>query len=286
MKGILLVDKPVGLSSQAVISKIKKILNVKKIGHAGTLDPLASGVLVVLLNEATKLSNYLLEEEKEYVAEITIGKTTDTLDSEGKVISQKEVKEAIDVDKLLNSFIGKYMQEPPMYSALKYNGIKLYDLARQGIDIERKRREVEIKEIKRISDVYFEDGIIKFSFLTKVSKGTYIRSLCFDIGARANFPAYMSKLRRISSGKFSIENCYSLDDISKGNYKLINMIEAINLPIWEIDCEKVKRVLNGNPFQTTEIELNDNTIAISYNGELLAIYEKQEEIYKAVRVWN
>ena len=287
MNGILLVDKPVGISSQNAISVIKRALNINKIGHAGTLDPLASGVLVVLLNDATKLSDYLLEKEKTYLAEITIGKTTDTLDSEGEVTAEKEVDVLLDVDSALESMIGKYLQTPPMYSAIKKNGKKLYELAREGQVIEREKREVEIFEIKRTSEVILENKTLKFSFLTRASKGTYIRSLCDDIGKKLEFPAYMSNLRRVSSGNFNIDECFTLESIKNGEYKVVSMLDAISfLKRVEVNEKLLKMALNGREIDAKVLNASDKKIALANNGNLIAIYEKQENIYKALRVWN
>lgn len=287
MNGILLVDKPVGISSQGAISVIKRALGVKKIGHAGTLDPLASGVLVVLVNNATKLSDYLLEKEKTYLAEVTIGKSTITLDREGNVTETKKVTEILDVDSALKSMLGKSKQIPPMYSALKKDGKKLYELARNGETIEREARDIEIYEISRTSEIVLENDELKFSFITRASKGTYIRTLCFDIGAKLNFPAYMSNLVRVSSGKFKIEDCYSLEDIKNGKYKLISMIDAIDFIPRVIANEKIyKLVMNGHKLPIELVNSNEAKIAICYNDELIGIYEKQENIYKALRIWN
>ena len=276
MNGVLLIDKPVGLSSQQVLSKIKRILKVKKIGHAGTLDPLATGVLVVLINDATKLSDYLLENEKAYLSEITIGKTTDTLDSEGEVTRVKKVTQKIDVDSLLQTMLGEHEQIPPMYSALKVNGKKLYELARTGVDIKREARKIEIKEIRRTSDVVYEADCLRFSFYVKASKGTYIRTLCADIGEKIDYPAYMSSLRRVTSGHFSIDNCYTIDDIQNGKFELISMLDAISSIM-----EKVE--VSG--------ESLNKRVALYNCDKLIAIYEKNDKeneslIYKAIRVWN
>lgn len=292
MNGVLLIDKPLGLSSQQTLTKIKRILNVKKIGHAGTLDPLATGVLVVLINDATKLSDYLLEKEKTYLTEITIGKSTTTLDSEGEVVLKKKVTEKIDVDSLLKKMLGSYKQVPPMYSALKKDGKKLYELARDGITIEREARVVEIKEIERVSEVVNANDELKFSFIVKASKGTYIRTLCSDIGEKCGYPAYMSSLRRTESGSFKIDDCYKLDDLENNNYKIISMLDALNfLETIEIEGETLKRALNGREIFAKYLHTNSEKIVLSNEGKLIAIYEKSEIenkdiIYKALRVWN
>lgn len=293
MNGVLLIDKPVGLSSQQVLSKIKRILNVKKIGHAGTLDPLATGVLVVLINDATKLSDYLLENEKAYLSEITIGKTTDTLDSEGEVTEVKKVTQKFDVDSLLQTMLGEHEQIPPMYSALKVNGKKLYELARIGVDIKREARKIAIKEIRRTSDVVYEADCLRFSFYVKASKGTYIRTLCADIGEKIDYPAYMSSLRRVTSGHFSIDNCYTIDDIQNGKFELISMLDAISsiMEKVEVSGETLRRVLNGREIQAKYINSLNKRVALYNCDKLIAIYEKCDKendslVYKAIRVWN
>lgn len=288
MSGILLVNKEKGYTSQDVVSRIRRIFNIKKVGHAGTLDPLATGVVVVLINEATKLSNYLLEEDKEYACEIVIGKATDTEDATGKIVEEKEV-EALDnskVDSILKSINGRIMQVPPMYSAIKMDGKKLYELARKGITVEREPRFVNIYSLDRTSDTIVKNNEAVFSFVTKVSKGTYIRTLCTEIGLRLEYPAYMNNLVRISSGNFKIEDSYSLKDIEEGNYKIIPMLEALNnYRQFEVDEEQAKKVKNGMPIPNKEMYNNEELIVLSYNKELLAIYKKSGIEYKAERVW-
>jgi len=178
MNGILIVNKPKGFTSQDVVSKVKKILNEKKAGHTGTLDPLATGVLPVLIGSSTKLSKYLIEHNKTYVAKIKLGQKTDTGDSEGKVIDEKPIPSisVSKIEKVLHTFMGKQNQIPPMYSAIKVNGKKLYEYARSGENVEITPRRIEIYSIKLLN---FEDGQIEFE--VSCSKGTYIRVLCEDI---------------------------------------------------------------------------------------------------------
>ncbi|MDD2493524.1 MAG: tRNA pseudouridine(55) synthase TruB, partial [Bacilli bacterium] len=176
MDGIVLINKEQGLTSQDVVSRVKRLLNLKKVGHAGTLDPLATGVVVVLLEEATKLSNYLLNEEKVYEAEITIGVATDTEDATGKIIDSKKVLpiEIAAIDRVLADLVGELEQIPPMFSAIKTSGKKLYELARQGLSIPRAARRIEIRSLTRTSEAFYEQDVLKFSFITRVTKGTYI----------------------------------------------------------------------------------------------------------------
>ena len=181
MDGIIVIDKPLEITSRQTVSKVMKALNEKKAGHTGTLDPMATGVLPVLLGKATKLSKYLVEHDKTYIAEVFLGERKDTGDIEGKTIETKSVPNLNinGVEEVLKSFKGKSNQIPPMYSAIKVNGKKLYEYARDGIDIERESREIEIYDIGLIS---INDNIIKFE--VSCSKGTYIRVLCEDIAKK------------------------------------------------------------------------------------------------------
>jgi tRNA pseudouridine55 synthase len=285
MNGILLVNKESGLSSNAVIQKIKRILGIKKIGHAGTLDPLATGLLVVLLNEATKLSDYLLNQEKEYLGEVTLGVSTDTEDSAGEVLSEVVISEIPAVDPVLATLLGKQKQHPPMYSAIKKDGKKLYQLARAGKTIEREEREIEVSELTRTGDVILEAGRARFSFRAKVSKGTYIRSLAVEIGRRLGYPAYLSGLTRTKSGNFHLEKATSLADLEAGNYRIIEMLEALSAyPQVEVDPDLKKKVLNGRPL--SEQFGGEEIIVFKEQEELLAIYKYSEGKYRAARVWN
>lgn len=288
--GIILLNKEQGITSQNAINKVKKLLNINKIGHAGTLDPLATGLLVVLVNDSTKLSDYLMSNEKEYICEIAIGRSTDTEDCEGNIIDEildVNIKEE-EIDSVLSKQKGISKQIPPMYSSIKKDGKKLYELARKGITIERNERQIEIKEIKRISEITKKSGMIYFTFKALVSKGTYLRSLCVKIGADLGFPAHMNKLNRISSGHFKIDNAYSLSDIENKEYKLISMIEAMqDYYIYHIDDIQKIDVLNGKNIKINDPNiLNLNTIVLENNNELIAIYERIDNEFKAKRVWN
>src|SRR5690554_582555 len=227
MDGILVVDKAKGMTSHDVIYKIKKQLKLKKIGHAGTLDPLTTGVLVVLVNGATKLSNYLINDDKEYICKIVLGKATDTEDVSGKVIASKKVDKDLHVDQVLDQFIGEQKQVPPMYSSVRHHGRKLYEIAREGMEVKRKARKITIYDLKRISEVkYFEDQA-EFEFKVHCSKGTYIRTLCVEIGKALGYPAYMQELRRTKSGIFSLRDAFTLEDIKDNKATLINMLAIL-----------------------------------------------------------
>jgi len=287
MNGILLVNKQKGMTSHDVIAKIKRILQVKKIGHAGTLDPLATGLLVVMINEATKLSNYLMEDEKEYVAEVVIGESTDTEDSEGQVLDKAIVNSLEDVDTVLESLTGQLEQVPPMYSAIKHEGKKLYQLAREGKTIERASRIVEIVNIKRTSEIEYFDNKAKFTFSSKVSKGTYIRTLCVEIGNRLGYPAHMSNLNRVGSGVLSIKDSYTINDIAEGNYKLIPMLDSLKkFKIIDVSNGLRDRILNGVMINESEIDTKEEIVVFSSEDKLIGIYKKKESNYRAERVWN
>lgn len=285
LNGVLLVDKPQGITSQTLVTKIKRHLHVNKIGHAGTLDPLATGLMVVLLGSATKLSDYLMSNEKEYQCEILLGLSSDTEDIEGNITNEKQVKEINNIDEVLNGLIGELSQIPPMYSSIHHNGVKLYELARKGIEVEREPRIIEVKSIKRISDIIYSEGKAKFSFLTSVSKGTYIRTLCVEIGNRLEYPALMNALRRTKSGAFNIENAYTLDDILNDNFKILSNYEAIqDKDTFIIDENTYKDVLNGKMITLSSTK---QELFLIYKNELVAIYENKEgQVYKAKRVWN
>ena len=284
MNGILVINKEKGMTSFDVIRTIKKKFNIKKIGHAGTLDPLATGVLVILLGSATKLSNYVMGEKKTYEATVVIGESYDTEDSTGKLIDKKNINTELQVDSTLEKILDLKYQIPPMYSALKVNGKKLYELARKEIEVERKAREVEIFDIKRISEILYCENKVEFKFETTVSKGTYIRTLCVEIGKNLGYPAHMKDLNRVKSGKFKIENSYTLSDIENNKYKILPCIEVFDKDqLFEVDDFMYKKISNGS-----SIEINDDRqrIVFTYNGNLIGVYKKEKGVYKAERIWN
>lgn len=210
MNGVINFFKPKGMTSHDAVNLLRKALNMKKIGHTGTLDPNASGVLPLCIGKGTRIAEYLLDINKEYLAELILGMRTDTQDQDGKVISysKKNVNEE-DIVKVMSRYIGNIDQLPPMYSALKQNGKKLYELAREGKTVERKLRNITIYEQKILN---IEENR-KILFLTKCSKGTYIRTLCDDIGMDLGTYGYMSYLLRVGVGSFKIENSYSIEYI-------------------------------------------------------------------------
>lgn len=211
MNGILLIDKPSGITSHDVVARIKRITKAKKVGHGGTLDPLATGVLPILINDATKLAGSLLDGDKDYLTTIKFGETTDTDDKEGKVISTSPVPVDLEdkIKEVVPKFLGKIEQTPPQYSAIKKNGKPVYKLARKGITVQIDPRTVEIKDIF-IFEVFPPYATLQI----KCSKGTYIRALARDIGANVGCGGHVTALRRVGHGKFSIEDAIELDKLS------------------------------------------------------------------------
>lgn len=287
MNGILLIDKPAGLTSHAVVARLRKILDIKRIGHAGTLDPAATGLLVILVGSATKLFPYLSDLDKEYEGEVTIGVSTDTLDAEGNITAVKEVEGEIAADEALISLLGEREQAPPMFSAIKSAGKKLYELARKGIEIERRPRAIAVYDLKRISPVVYENGRARFSFYTRVSKGTYIRTLSAEIGEKLGFPAHLSALRRLSVGSFSVREASGLEEVSAGNFSLLKMLSAfpedrVVRPAEEV----VLKARAGRPLAREETGSAAAAIAIASGGELVAVYKLKNGRYYPERVWN
>ena len=224
MDGILLINKPAGYTSHDIVGIVRKKLHTKKVGHCGTLDPDATGVLVVCVNKATKAIQFLMSDTKVYRATLSIGKSTDTYDASGKILEEKEVgqisqAQVIDV---LNSFLGKSKQKPPIYSAIKVNGKKLYEYARNGEEVEIKERDIEIMMIELID---FSNNEIVFD--VKCSKGTYIRSLCVDIAKKLGYPGHMSHLERRQAGRFLITDCITLEQLENDDHSLHSIDDAL-----------------------------------------------------------
>ena len=213
MNGFLLVNKEKGYSSNEIVQKMKKKFSLNKVGHLGTLDPDAEGLLIIAINRATKFSNYFLNSDKSYYVEIKLGKSTTTDDVSGEIIKEFEVKCSEDeVKKEINNFLGKSFQKPPFFSALKYKGKPLYKYARKGEFINKEPREIEIKEIKNIS---YKDKICSFQLLC--SKGTYIRSIARDLGENLGCGGYMVYLKRLSQHKFNVLDAHIIEELSLEN---------------------------------------------------------------------
>ena len=236
--GILIIDKPQEFTSHDVVAKVRKIIGTKKVGHTGTLDPMATGVLVICVGAATKLVEHFTAKDKVYEAKIKLGIKTDTADITGKIIERKEIS-TIDeqlVNEVCQSFIGKQKQIPPMYSSIKVNGMKLYEYARKGIEVKVEPRDIEIFSIDNI-----KVELDEITYTVHCSKGTYVRSLCEDIAEKLGTCGTMSYLRRLKTGEFEIENAIKLDEIS--DEKIVPMEKLFdNKIVLEKDVEKL---LNG-----------------------------------------
>ena len=249
--GLILLNKSKGISSFGAINHLKRVIKAKKVGHAGTLDPMAEGLMIVMINDATKFSDDLMKKEKEYYVEMELGYKTDTYDLEGTVIERYETEINISnaqIIKAVNSFKGKIKQIPPMYSAIKVDGKKLYDLARKGVEVERAERNVEISEIRKIKIIRPDKNLkvnenIKISFYVKVSSGTYIRSLVYDIGEKLGVFATMTRLVRTKIGRFEIEDAIDLEKAEAEIDKLKELVEAKreNESFWATKSDAVIR---------------------------------------------
>ena len=235
MNGVLVVNKEKDYTSRDIVNIISKTLKTKKVGHTGTLDPLATGVLVVTVGEATKISELLTSSFKEYIADIELGIETDTLDITGNILKEETVfKTKEEIENILSSMIGSYDQEVPIYSAVKINGKKLYEYAREKEEVELPKRKVEIKEIELLDYRQKEDKVF-FKMRCLVSKGTYIRSLIRDIAMKLNTIGVMTDLIRTKQGKFNIEDAYTLEQIKQGKFHLIKIEDALDIDIVEVD---------------------------------------------------
>ena len=269
INGIILVNKPKGITSRDVVNKVEKLLQTKA-GHTGTLDPMAEGVLAVCLGKATKLSDILTSKVKVYEAEVTLGIDTDTLDIEGKTLKEdfKEISQE-QIENTLQSFIKTYKQEVPKYSAVKVNGKKLYEYARAGIDITLPQKEVTIYDLKLLN--YSKKT---FAFEAKVSKGTYIRSLIRDICASLNTIGTMSKLTRTCQGKFTLKNAYTLEDIEKGGYQILSIKDVLEVNVKKVDDDLKQKIING--------------VKLKSEGEILYLDKNDKELalYKDGKVWK
>ena len=277
MNGLLLVNKDKNMTSRDVINKLNHIFSMKKIGHTGTLDPLATGVMVCLFGKYTKLVDLITSYNKEYIAEIKLGVKTDTLDITGNVIETQNIKVTNeDILKVFSNFPKEYMQKVPIYSAVKINGKKLYEYARNNQLIELPKRKVNIYNLELIS---FNKDIITFK--VKVSKGTYIRSLINDLCKKLNTIGTMNNLIRTKQGNFDIKDSYKLEEIAKGNYKFQNIKEFLDYPVIEIPIELIKKVENGNKIENV-FNIDDKVI-FTKNNKDLAIYEnKNNTLYPLI----
>lgn len=251
MDGIIIINKPKGYTSHDVVAKVKKILGIKKVGHTGTLDPNATGVLPLLLDNGTKLSKYLIEHDKEYIVTLKLGIRTDTADGEGNILEERKVKNINkkEIEEVLKTFVGKQEQIPPKYSAIKVNGKKLYEYARSGQTVDIKPRKIEIYNIKLLKINEEQNEII---FKIECSKGTYIRTLCEDIANKLNNIGYMKELNRTKVGIFNLEDSITIEELeklkdeNKLEEKIITMESLLkDLPNIKLSEKDLEKFLNG-----------------------------------------
>lgn len=289
MDGIVNVNKPTGMTSHDVVYRLRRILGIKKIGHTGTLDPDASGVLPMCVGRGTKLAEYLTASDKQYRAELTLGAFTDTQDASGMILQSfdKKVTEE-ELRETLSAFTGEIEQIPPMYSAVKINGRKLYELAREGKTVERKPRRITIKALQLEE---YDEKTAKARILVDCSKGTYIRTLCNDIGARLGCGGFMSALERTRSGRFSIENSFTLEETERmaaeGNFKfLIPVEEALGeYPRVILNSKNAYRMCNGIKISVSGLENDRIYRAFDTNGNFLALVKQGEKGVDVVKAF-
>lgn len=281
--GFLNIYKPIGMTSHDVVAVLRRVTKIRQIGHTGTLDPFAQGVLPICIGKATRLIEYL-PDDKEYLATVQFGSATTTYDIEGeKTFTSDKKISATDID--LKPFEGEIEQLPPIYSAIKVNGKKLYEYAREGKEVEIKPRKVTIEKIELKS---FDEQTQQAEILIKCSKGTYIRSIAHDLGQNLGVGAHLIKLIRTQAGKFRVENTVQLDGINvKEN--LINPLEMFDLPILKVNDEELERIRHGVsieiPPNTTISGSNDRFVVLEYNNSVIAIGMVADKIIKAKKVF-
>lgn len=278
MNGILIVDKPQGMTSFDIVRQVRRWSDVRRVGHAGTLDPLATGVLPVAVGWATRLVEYMMEGDKTYQATLKLGEITDTQDSEGKTLEEKEWQhvDRAALDEAIAGFVGEIVQLPPMYSALKKDGKPLYLLARQGIEVERKPRPVRIESL--VIDVF---SLPYITFTVRCSKGTYVRTLCHDLGQKLNCGAHMTALRRTACGQFDITTSHSLkelhDLVEQGKpLPILSPAEALaDWPVLNVSGPVLSRLQDGVApdmagLDVAELDTGDRLCFLA-DGDLVAI---------------
>lgn len=296
LNGIINVYKPKGITSHDVVYRLRRILNIKKIGHTGTLDPAAEGVLPMCIGRATKTADMLTAADKEYLAEVTLGSATDTQDAEGNVISSVNMEEfhitASDIENAAAEFAGDIMQIPPMYSAVKVGGKKLYELARQGVEIERKARRVHIDNIAVSDFLPSADNVHVFSMRVACSKGTYIRTLCHDLGEKLGCCAHMSGLVRTKSGRFTAQEAYTLDKIEdmykSGDLSFFTPIDAVFTEFEAITVSEKEafKMMNGVRIRSPKNTADGQTYRVyGKDGKFLTISQSENGRLKILKTF-
>ena len=292
MNGIINLKKEAGMTSHDAVFKLRKILGTKKIGHGGTLDPDVVGVLPIAVGRATRMVEFMQDEGKVYEGEITLGYSTTTEDASGEIVAETPVLTPLDehlVDKAIASLTGPIIQIPPMYSAVKVNGRKLYEYARAGQEVERPERQVTIYSFERTSPISYEDKLARFTFRVKCSKGTYIRTLSVDLGEKLGFAAHMSHLTRTSAAGLQLEDSLTLEEIAdKVEAGQLDFLHPLKIGTGDL----VKVYLTPDQAEEVrfgrfiELEQMENQLAAFEGEKLLAILEKRENLYKPRKVFS
>lgn len=303
MDGVMILDKPRGCTSAQALNRVKKAVGAKKAGHTGTLDPFATGVLPVCFNQATKAIPYLGDDIKEYEAEMTLGVSTDTMDDTGTVTGRVSAEHigGNEVEEVIEGFSGEIMQVPPMYSAAKVSGTKLYTLARAGKEVERRPRRVAIEEIRLLHFSY-----PKATFYVRCSRGTYVRVIASDAGKKLGCGAHLSELRRLRSGPFSLSDANSIEDVESGNYNILPLDEVLagypRVYLEEVLCESVRNGIPVSREALSGVELpefkNRDIITVFFRKTILSIceakidsdefeyMEDKDIVFRHLRVFN
>lgn len=285
MNGIINILKPAGMTSQQVVSRVRRVLGVKKAGHTGTLDPGVPGVLPICLGRATKVAQYLIEKDKSYRGELTFGISTDSQDLFGSTVRECDASSlsSEEISQAFQSFVGPIMQIPPMFSAVRVQGKRLYELARQGLEVERKAREAVIYNLDIISITQLGTPRPKVLFDVKCSKGTYIRTLCADIGDKLGTGGVMSSLLRTKSGPFTLENGVTLEQLEQAvdlntQGELVTPIDSVlqHMPAIVVKDSALERTQNGNSLYLPGIfRLPDNDIS---SGKIVRLYSEDGQL--------
>ncbi len=287
INGILVVDKDKGMTSADVVYHLRKALHIRKIGHAGTLDPDVTGVLPIAIGQATKLIELMHTQNKKYVGTAILGYATDSYDISGKVLKSQKLTDPIakeEIEQQMQKFVGQIEQVPPIYSAVRVNGKHLYEYAREGIEVERPKRQVQIFAYDTMSEPVFDSktGFQEFDFQIECSKGTYVRSLVNDLGTRLEVPAVMKTLRRTASSGFTIDQAVKLDQIIAHPDEVTNFIQPIDAFFKDYEtCDLTSgqwlKVKNGN---SIPLKTNAKKVALRYNNSVKAIYQKDDAVYR------
>lgn len=301
VSGVLVIDKPAGMTSHDCVAKIRRLYGTRKVGHTGTLDPEVTGVLPICLGHATRLVEYLQELPKRYDVVMRIGYSTTTEDATGEIVEKQEVDTASiteeRVREIFQQFLGEIEQVPPMFSAVKVNGKRLYDLAREGTVVERQARKVTIYDLV-LHEVRVEQGMVDVRFTCTCSKGTYMRTLCVDLGRALGYPAHMKLLRRIKSGPFTEQDAIPLATLEEMaahggdlSQPLLSIREAVSfLPFVQVKPERVKAVLNGLPTGLPGVDAKEGSLICLFSGEQIlgihrvcrgdkGLYAKAEKVF-------